>query len=113
MELHKVKIGNIDGNYIWLFTVDTPVEECVRRALNDLVNNHGFFDNNQIETNIPKDKIPDGIEDVYGILLMPDEEEESFPSLSSYISDRYQFDDENTYWISVTKYETGTIVVVP
>jgi hypothetical protein len=44
---------------------------------------------------------------------MPDEEEESFPSLSSYISDRYQFDDENTYWISVTKYETGTIVVVP
>ncbi len=109
MKLRKVRIGNIDGFYTWLFYIDLDVDQCVRKALDELIDQYGFFEDNRIETNIPENLIPDGYfltsskGGAYGILLMPDEEEDL----------EYILNNENTYWIFVTEYEPGTILAVP
>lgn len=101
MILLKVTIANIDGPFVWLFDSDDK-RVCVRRALDDLIANHGFFKDNLILDRDKFPSIPEWVEpeNVFGILLMPGEEEDL----------DYLLDNENTYWIYVEEYEPGTCI---
>lgn len=98
MKLLKVTIVNIDLSFVWLFdSIDK--RKCARKALDDLIANDGFFNDNLIFTQFP-DGFSPPVDNAFGILLLPGDEE--------YLD--HKLNSEDTYWITIEEYEVGTRV---
>ena len=93
----KVTIVNIDGPFIAVFDHDDK-PKAVEAVLASLIADHGFFADNRIVPIAEFDFTP-AYDGAYGVLLMEGEE-----------VDEWQINGENTYWIYVTEYKSGTVI---
>lgn len=98
MNLLKVTIENIDQSFTWLFDATSDKAECIRKALDELIAKHGFFQENEVCTRFPAHFEPD--DEVCGILIMPDERLD--------LEDK--IDDPNTWWILCEDYQVGSML---
>jgi hypothetical protein len=102
-----VTISNIDDTYHGVFDTDDK-QAAAEAALANMVADQGFFPQNRIRT-LPalldrgsQQAALREDEDTYGILVIPEEEEEC--------GLEYLAGSENTYWICIAKYKLGTMI---
>ena len=98
MNLLKVTIENIDRSFMWLFDAAEGKNKCIRRALDELIAEHGFFPENEVCTRFPAHFTPSY--ETYGILTMPGEQLD--------LEDKV--DDVGTYWVLCEDYKVGTLL---
>jgi len=95
-----VTIENIDRSFMAIHEGDMAVpsdkQKAAEATLASLIAEHGFFPEDRVVTEFPRDFTPD--EKVYGFVMMPQDDE--YETL----------DDENTYWVSVKPCEFGSII---
>lgn len=96
----KATIANIDGSYTAIYDHDDK-EAAANDLLAKLIKHHGFFAENRIYTDFKTHHFTPN-DDVYGMLLMPGEEDDF----------DYKLEHANTYWVLVDKYESGQVIVI-
>lgn len=98
MYLLKLTIENEDRSFTWLFDAFDDKTECICKALDELIANHGFFQENEVCTRFPAHFEPD--DETYGFLVLAGERLDLEDAI----------DDPNTYWILCEDYKIGTLL---